>query len=196
MRHDEPKNLFASLTSEVYRDVEIEPPLEPLNGEQLPPSANKREDARSDVRVRGYWSKGRDAFFEFRVSYPFATTYKNQKPHKLCRSLERKRKCEYEQRVRQVEDADFTPMVMLSTGGMGEQASIALKHLAELLAKKRNEDYAHVSGLIRCCFAFALARSALVCLRGTRSKQSHYMDPFKFKHFKADVAMSEISMSG
>ena len=161
-----------------------------------PPSANQREDARSDVRVRGYWSKGRDAFFEFRVSYPFATTYKNQKPHKLCRSLERKRKCEYEQRVRQVEDVDFTPMVMLSTGGMGEQASIALKHLAELLAKKRNEDYAHVSGLIRCCFAFALARSALVCLRGTRSKQSHYMDPFKFKHFKADVAMSEISMSG
>ena len=196
MRHDEPKNLFASLTSEVYRDVETEPPLVPLSGEQLPPSANKREDARSDVRVRGYWSKGRDAFFEFRVSYPFATTYKNQKPHKLCRSLERKRKCEYEQRVRQVEDADFTPMVMLSTGGMGEQASIALKHLAELLAKKRNEDYAHVSGLIRCCFAFALARSALVCLRGTRSKQSHYMDPFKFKHFKADVAMSEISMSG
>ena len=87
-----------------------------------------------------------------------------------------------------------TLISLLSTGGMGEQASIALKHLAELLAKKRNEDYAHVSGLIRCCFAFALARSALVCLRGTRSKQSHYMDPFK--HFKADVAMSEISMSG
>ena len=30
MRHDEPKELFAKMLSEVYRDVEEEPRLEPL----------------------------------------------------------------------------------------------------------------------------------------------------------------------
>ena len=49
---------------------------------------------------------------------------------------------------------------------------IALKHLALLLAEKRGEKYADVMSLLRCRFAFSIvqARSALVCLRGSRSR--------------------------
>ena len=32
------------------------------------------------------------------------------------------------------------------------------------------ERYCEVMGLLRCRFAFAMARSALVCLRGSRSR--------------------------
>ena len=92
MRHDESKNLFASLARQVYKDVEVEPPLVPLSGEELNQGANLRDDARSDVKVRGFWSNQRDAFFEFRVSYPFAATYQNQKPRKLCTHLANTRK--------------------------------------------------------------------------------------------------------
>ena len=60
-------------------------------------------------------------------------------------------------------------MVMLSTGGLGRETMVALNHLAHLLAEKRNEDYAVVVNVLRCKFAFCLARSSLVCLRGTRS---------------------------
>ena len=35
MRHDEPKNLFAALCSQVHNDVEVEPKLIPLSGEQM-----------------------------------------------------------------------------------------------------------------------------------------------------------------
>jgi len=35
LRHDEPKNLFGRLASRVFRDVEIEPNLDPLSGEEL-----------------------------------------------------------------------------------------------------------------------------------------------------------------
>ncbi len=39
-----------------------------------------------------------------------------------------------------------------------------------MLAEKRGERYADVMSLLRCRFAFAIARSALVCLRGSRSR--------------------------
>ena len=42
--------------------------------------------------------------------------------------------------------------------------------LALLLAEKRGERYADVMGLLRCRFAFSIARSALICLRGSRSR--------------------------
>ena len=40
--------------------------------------------------------------------------------------------------------------------------------LARRLAEKRNESYSSVAGLLRCRFSFAMARSALICLRGSR----------------------------
>ncbi len=169
MRHDDPKDLFASLCGEVFKDVEIEPPLQPLPGEKMVhKSANKEDEARSDVRVRGFWSKGRNAFFEFRVSYPYARCYLSTKPEKLIQQISKTRKREYGQRVREVEDGDFTPMIMFSTGGLGKEMGVAINHLAGLLAEKRNEDYATVVNVLRCSFAFCLARSSLVCLRGSR----------------------------
>ena len=59
-------------------------------------------------------------------------------------------------------------MIMFSTGGLGKEMGVAINHLAGLLAEKRNEDYATVVNVLRCSFAFCLARSSLVCLRGSR----------------------------
>ena len=80
MRHDGPKNLFASSANKVCNDVEVEPYLEPFTGEVLKyKTANRSGEARSDVRIRGFWSKNRkDALFEFRVFYPFAPSYSSQ----------------------------------------------------------------------------------------------------------------------
>ena len=68
-----------------------------------------------------------------------------------------------------MDNGDFTPMVFSSCGGAGPQAMIALKKLAEAIAVKRGEDYAKVAYMMRCKLAFCIARSALVCLRGSRS---------------------------
>jgi len=76
---------------------------------------------------------------------------------------------EYKQRINEVDCGDFVPMIMSSTGGMGEDMQRAVKHLAKTLALKRNETYSKVAGLMRCQFSFALARAALLCLRGSRS---------------------------
>ncbi len=47
---------------------------------------------------------------------------------------------------------------------------MALKQLAKKIADKRKESYAMVVNVLRCKFAFAVARAALVCLRGSRGR--------------------------
>ena len=51
----------------------------------------------------------------------------------------------YEERVRVVEDADFTPLIMSSSGGMGVEMQMALKHLSE----KTKQPYSKVIGGMR-----------------------------------------------
>ena len=65
-------------------------------------------------------------------------------------------------------------MVMSTSGGMGEAMVKALRRLASALADKTGETYSQLMGkkklmgVLRCRFAFAMMRSALVCLRGCR----------------------------
>jgi hypothetical protein len=169
MRHDQPNMAFAAECGKVLRDVQLEPPLEALSGEEMRlKSAIVSDDARSDLRVRGFWSNGRNAFFEYRVFYPFAPSYVDQDPSSLFKSQANARKREYEQRIRDIEDGDFTPMIMTSLGGMGPEMSMAVKHLASKIADKKKENYSMVVNVLRCKLAFAVARASLVCLRGSR----------------------------
>ena len=171
MRHDEPKELFAREASVLWKDIEVEPMLEELSGEVMSyRSAKIENDCRSDVRVRGFWAKQQNAFFEFRIFYPFASSYLSTSIPALYRRFAKERKREYEERINVVDAGSFTPMIASSTGGMCPEMQIALKHLALLLAEKRGERYADVIGLLRCRFAFSIARSALICLRGSRSR--------------------------
>ena len=53
--------------------VEIEPKLQKLNGEEFKyKSANKDENARSDIKCLGFWSRMRQAFFDVKVVSPLA----------------------------------------------------------------------------------------------------------------------------
>ena len=135
MRHDDQKELFAQTCAEVWNDVQVEPELLPLTGVHMDrKTAKTQADARSDVRVRGFWHKEQNAFFEFRVLYPSASSYLNQSPLELYEHFAQARKLEYEQRINQVDSGSFTPMIMLSSGGMGPEMTMAVKHLARKLA--------------------------------------------------------------
>ena len=171
MRHDGPKELFGELCAEICYDVKVEPDLLPLTGERFDhKTAKVAADVRSDVRVRVFFTKEQNAFFEFRIVYPFASSYLKLAPAELYEHVAHLRKMEYEQRINQVDNGSFTPMIMLSTGGMGAEMTIAMKHLARKLADKRKESYPAVATLLRCSMAFNVERSSLVCLRGSRAR--------------------------
>ena len=82
---------------------------------------------------------------------------------------ENKKKRLYEQRIREVEFASFTPLVLSATGGMAKQATIFYKRLASLLANKEDSPYGQTMNWLRCCLSFSLLRSAIQCIRGARS---------------------------
>ena len=170
LRHNEIRDLLAGLFREVCHDVSVEPCLQPLTGEQFPASTNKSDEARLDIRARGFWGTGRgqqDAFFDVRVFYPFASSYRNSRLPTLYRQHESQKRLHYGHRVREVERGCFTPLVFTSGGGMAPEATVCLKRLASMLSDKREESYSTIMGWLRCAISFSLLRSSLACLRGS-----------------------------
>ena len=109
----EVRDLVAECLKETrFQSVQVEPPLQPLSGESFRlKSANKEEEARSDVKCVGFWRRMRQAYFDIKVVSPFARSNLN-KPHKsLFHEAEQQKDREYKARINQIEQADFTPLV-------------------------------------------------------------------------------------
>ena len=83
---------------------------------------------------------------------------------------EREKKRTYNERIIQIEKGSFTPIVMSTFGGMGEEAERYHKRIAQLISMKRNEPYPSVIGYIRNRLRFCLLKSVLTSLRGVRGK--------------------------
>jgi hypothetical protein len=173
MRHDGIRDLLAGEMRDALLDVQLEPPLLPLSGEViLPATANRDSDARADIRARGFWTDQQSAFFDVRVFYPHAPSYLSRSVPALCKTFEQEKKRVYGDRILNVDHGSFTPLVFSNCGGVGPETSAALRKLASMVAEKRGENYSHTIALLRLRISFALIRSSLVCLRGTRHRVS------------------------
>ena len=170
-RHNEIRDLEADLLDMVCYDVAIEPTLQPLAGEELNRGANTAPDARLDVHCRGFWERQRAAFFDIRVCHPNADSYKELSPKQIYKLHEDEKKRKYTSRIIEVENATFTPLVFTTTGGMSQECQRYHSRLAELISSKKQENYATTIAWIRTKVSFAILRTALVCLRGTRSRR-------------------------
>ena len=142
-----------------------------VTGEVLPRGTNKAPDARLDIRARGFWVREQSAFFDVRVCYPNADSYKNLTPEQIYKLHESDKKRLYSSRVLEVGRGTFPPLVFTTTGGMSDECRCYHSRFAELLAVKKQENYASSITWIRARVSFAILRSALVCLRGSRSKR-------------------------
>ena len=106
-------------------------------------------------------------------------------PDNIFASHDREKRRLYEERVREVEGACFTPLVFACTGAAGKTSHVFLKRLASLVSEKRNLTYAETMGWLRCRLAFALVRASVLCLRGTRVKEvrcsfNEFSKPIRF----------------
>ena len=54
-RHNEIRDLQAELLDMVCYDVQVEPALQPITGEELARGTNQAPDARLDIHCRGFW---------------------------------------------------------------------------------------------------------------------------------------------
>ena len=74
MRHNEIRDIFANLTKDVCFDVELEPKLQPLEGESFDNRTTTTEDeARLDIKANGLWeTRFNRTFFDVKIFYPHA----------------------------------------------------------------------------------------------------------------------------
>jgi len=175
-RHNELWDLEAELLSMVCNGVETEPVLQDITGEELNRGANTAADARLDIVARRFWERQRSAFFDVRVCHPNADSYRGLDPDQIFRQHETEKKRQYASRVLEVEQATFTPLVFSMTGGMAVECNRYHSRLAELVVAKKAESYATTMSWIRARVSFALLRSALLCLRGSRAPRRVHLE--------------------
>jgi hypothetical protein len=153
-----------------HSQVEVEPKLQALSGEAFK-SAIKDNEARSDIMVGGFWSTMRQAYFDVKVVSPLARSYAHLTPAALFRQAEKTKNRQYKERIREVEHGDFSPLVFTTAGGLAPQSQIVIKRIAEKLSEKQSINLSVVSGWLRCRLSFALLRTTILCVRGTRRKR-------------------------
>ena len=78
IRHKVIRNITGTLLTQVYHDVSLEPPLQPLTGEVMYyATLNRQDEAIVGIAGRDFWSTGQMAFSGVKVFNPY--TKSNQK---------------------------------------------------------------------------------------------------------------------
>ena len=176
LRHNEVRDLLTDLLSDSScHNVSAEPHLQPVRGEQLSSRAAIVDDeARLDIKAGGFWGRRHElAFFDVRVFNPHASSYRAQSLSQVYRKHESEKRRQYGERVKEIERGSFTPLVFSATGGAGPAATVFLKRLGELVSEQHDMPYSQAMAWLRCRLSFALLRSAILCLRGTRQRKAH-----------------------
>ena len=178
IRHNEIRDITASMLSEVCHNVSVEPHLDKVTDESFRhKTAIRGDEARLDVAANGVWGgRFERAFFDIRVFNPSAQSNSSSNIAQVYRKHELEKKRQYEQRLREVEHSSFTPLVFSTSGGMGKLGTYFYQRLARMMTEKDETlNYSTVLWLMRCKLNFSLLRSSIMCVRGARST---YKRPF------------------
>ena len=115
----------------------------------------------------------RQAYFDVKVVSPFARSYSHLTQKSILQTAEKSKMREYRERIKEVEHSDFNPLVFTTVGAMAPQSQIVLKRIAEKMSDRKGVARSVVTGWMRVRLSFALLRTTLLCVRGTRRKKFH-----------------------
>ena len=126
----------------------------------------------------GVFGSDRGLHFNFfiRVCHPNADSYRDLCAKQIYRIHENEKKRKYNSRVTEIEQGTFTPLVFTTTGGMADECLRYHSRLPELLSAKKQESCATKISWVRAKVSFAILRSALLCLRGSRTTRRRNLD--------------------
>ena len=170
-RHNRIRDLNANFLRQVCHNVITEPELIPLESDGFQVSQGNRADkARLDISANGLWGPFQKTMFDVRIFHPHAKTYEDLNIADVYSRHEREKQRSYLQRVLQTEKASFTPLVYSTNGGMAKEAKNFQKKVAHMIADKTQESYSDVINVMRTKLSFAMLKSVLISVRGSRGK--------------------------
>ena len=133
-RHNELRDLTATLLKDVCHNVCREPSLQSLSGESLSyRTASHQDGAWLDVTADGFWGVlAQRVFFDVRVVKPFSQTYRRRSLQACYKMAENEKKRKYDQRVWEVEFGCFSPLLFSTGADLGPISSLVYKCIASL----------------------------------------------------------------
>ena len=175
------------------RALQVEPDLQEVSNEVLSGrSAITTDGARLDIAASGFWGGRHErTFLDLRVFNPYAPSNRQTTTDKCFRKHEMEKKRADEQRIREIEHASFTPVVLSASGGLAKEATNFYKRLASKLAEKWDHSYSLTMNWLRCTLSFALLRSAIQCVQGARSTRGHAVKAY---FLPVDLASAEANI--
>ena len=69
------------------------------------------------------------------------------------------------------ENGTFTPLIFSCNGGVSIETRKFFQRLSELMSEKHHRNFSDTSAWIKRQLDFCLLRTAVVCIRGSRSRQ-------------------------
>ena len=144
-RHDEIRDITASMLREICNDVTVEPSLLPLHGEHLQyRTANNANDELVDISTNGFWQRGQKTFVDIRIFDPMATCNRDLTLDAAHKRNEQQKTRAYGERILHVDHGSFTPLVFTTSGGMGPKAKCFYSRLANQMAEKKHQPRNHI----------------------------------------------------
>ena len=170
IRHNEVRDFLAKQMNIVCKDIEIEPGLQEVEGEQFTTKSTLTgEQARTDIRARGFYRPGQHAFFDVKVVNPNSDSYMDMTTKKVYERAESQKKNAYNERILNIEHGSFTPLIFTVTGGIGPQARTFIRLLCNKISYKTRQNYNNVTNFFKCRLSFLIRKVVLLCLRGSRT---------------------------
>ena len=123
---------------------------------------NNSNEAGEDIRTRGFWERGQQAFFDLRNFDPNACCYRNKSLQQCHFMNEQEKKRAYNERILQIDHNTFTPLVFSINGSIGKECQKFYSHLAQMISKKRDLLQSIYSHWIRTKVCFGLLKPSLL----------------------------------
>ena len=115
------RDLTVNMMSEVGKDTEIEPILTSLSGKQLQGrTSNNSNEARADIKIRGFWKLEQQGFFVLSVFDPNTRRY-NKSLQQCYVMNEQEKKRAFNERILQIDHGTFKPLVFSINSSMGRR---------------------------------------------------------------------------
>ena len=118
----------------------------------------------------------RQAFFDVKVVSPLARSYCNRPILDVMKSAEKEKCREYRERIVGVEHADFNPLVFTVSCAIGPQSAMGSEKDCRKAVREADFPRSVVAGWLRCRLSFALLRTTLLCVRGTRKNRTNTIE--------------------
>ena len=109
------------------------------------------------------------------MTHPNCASNEYKNLSQIYQEHEKAKRSAYEERVLQAEKGSFVPLIFTTSGGMGPSSKILLKRLVEKLSFLKKERTSIVMNHLRTRIRFAILRSTLIALRGSRVVGGKYI---------------------